>query len=208
MTDQAQHEQDLGDAVADRELEREHDIERGYSETWEDLDEWMIGDDLPDRVEDHDAAERMVRSVARRRRQVARAEELAKVEHARIDQWLARERDRFSTDYFEQCLETYHAALLEQDPKAKTIHLPSGDLTARAGQPTVEVDDEVFLDWAKTYGESLLRTKVEPDRAQIKATLNLDPERGVAVDQAGEMVPGIRVWPAVVSFKVKTGGES
>lgn len=196
-----------GYTIEEDALECRAEDERDLAATWDDLDSHLIGEDLPDRLEDHDTAERMLRSVARRKRELARSEELARIQHERIDEWLAAERSRLATDYFEACLTDYHAALLDQDPKAKTIHLPSGDLTSRAGQPRWEIDDEPFLAWAEVYGPSLVRVKKEPDVPQIKAALQADPGRGVAVDQAGEIVPGVRVLAAETSFKVKVGEQ-
>ncbi|HEY1119713.1 MAG TPA: host-nuclease inhibitor Gam family protein [Acidimicrobiales bacterium] len=205
MSDQAQRDADIGDLIRDRELEAENAAERSYPDVWDDLDQHLIGQ-IPDRIEDHQGAERMVRSIARRRRQLARMEEVYKAEREHLDAWLARQRELLATTYFEECLAGYHQRLLEQDPKAKTIHLPSGDLTARAGQPTWEIDDEVFITWAQSCGaNSLLRMTVSPDRAAIKTALQVNLEHGVTVDQAGEIVPGIRVTPGETSFKVKTG---
>lgn len=178
------------------------------TEGFEDLDSFMIGDehDLPAQLEDHATAERMLRSVAWRKRELAMLEELAESQIEATREWIARERKRLETDYFERCLQDYMAALLAQNPKGpKSIKLPSGTLRARAGQVQWEIDAEAFLPWAQTYAESLIRTKPEPAVAEIKKAFEPDLDRGVVIDGAGEIVPGIRVLPAETTYKVEVG---
>lgn len=178
------------------------------AEGWESLDGFLIGDehDLPERLEDHATAERMLRSVAWRKRELAVLEDLAESQIEQTREWIALERKRLDTEYFERCLQGYMAALLEQHPNGpRSIKLPSGTLKARAGQPQWDIDPEAFLPWAQTYAESLIRTKPEPAVAEIKKAFKPDLERGVVVNQAGEIVPGIKVSPPVTTYKVEVG---
>lgn len=178
------------------------------TEGFEDLDSFLIGDEheLPERLEDHATAERMLRSVAWRKRDLAVLEEIAESQIQATRDWIAGERKRLSTEYFEHCLQDYMAVLLEQNPKGpRSIKLPSGTLKARAGQVQWEIDAEAFLPWAQTYAESLIRTKPEPAVSEIKKAFEPDLDRGVVVNQAGEIVPGIRVVAAVTTFKVEVG---
>lgn len=173
---------------------------RDLPEAWDDLDQHMIGDELPEVIEDHATAERMLRSIARRRRELEQSERLATAQIERVQEWLESERKRLSTDYFEDCLRTYHASLLAQDDRLKTISLPSGKLKARAGQPRWEISDE-FVTWAQEHAPELVRTKVEPDKAAIKKALAV--EDGHAISAAGQQVPGVVVEPAEISYRVE-----
>lgn len=175
--------------------------ERRLKDSWDDLDQHMIGDDLPEVIEDHATAERMVRSVARRRRELARSEALAEAQIERVREWLDAERHRLATDYFERCLTTYHASLLAQDDRLKTISLPSGRLKARQGQPAWDVDPDHFVAWAIGAIPDLVRVKYEPDKAAMKKLLSVEGPH--AVSAAGEVVPGVTIAPAEVSYRVE-----
>lgn len=180
-----------------------------FTDAFDDLEQHLIGDeadlDTP-AVGDLDAVERLLRGMAWRRRKIAQARELVDAMKARLDDWFAAQERRYDCSHHEQVLVAYHQARLADDPKAKTISFPSGTLSSRAGQPRWVIDDEAFLPWATTYATDLVRVRHEPDRDAIKRTLQVD-ERGVAVDGAGEIVPGVLVEPAEVSFKVKVGDE-
>jgi hypothetical protein len=67
-------------------------------------------------------------------------------------------------------------ARLDADPKfPKTVHVPSGTVTARKGSTVVEVDDEaMFVSWAAEHAPGLVRTPPpdpKPDKAAIKTAL-------------------------------------
>jgi hypothetical protein len=181
------------------------------AEVYEDLDLFMVGDETdlaePPALGDVEHVERLLRGLAWRQRKIQQARDLVEAEKQRLAEWLEEQEHRYDPSFHLQVLEGYHRARLADDPKAKTISLPSGTLTARAGQPRWEIDAEAFVPWAQTYAASLLRTKVEPAVAEIKKALQVDPDRGVAVDGTGEIVPGVHVEPAETRFTVKVGEE-
>lgn len=94
-----------------------------------------------------------------------------------------------------------HAALLDLNPKRKTIGLPNVTMRARAGQPRWEFDPDVFLGWARTWHPDLIRVKEEIDRAAAKKALKA--VEFSAVDDNGEIVPGIEVLEPETKFWVE-----
>jgi hypothetical protein len=173
-----------------------------------DLDEWLIGDedDLTDpNPGDLEHVERLLRGIAYREREIARARDFAQAVRDRVAEWLEQEEKRLSTDHHRLVLEGYHRARLAEDPRAKTITLPSGTLTARAGQARWSIDADYFVPWAQAHAPELVRTKVEPALSEAKRALTVD--NGNAVTQDGEVVPGVLVEPGETKFTVKAGDQ-
>ncbi len=158
---------------------------------------------LPDEVTDY-WAPILIRRLARRRRRMEDARTVADAEKARIDDWLKEQAHRYRTDELEQALAGFHAARLVDDPDAKTLRFPAGDLISRAGQAEWDFD-ESFLEWAERERPELLRRKVEIDRVAAKKAVTV--ALGVAFDEAGEVVPGVTVTPGATSFTVKCAVE-
>lgn len=180
-----------------------------------DLDEFLAGpepdfDTEPTAPVDMDQAERFLRHWRRLQADADRATEVANTQRARIDLWLSAELDRVGRQqrWFEQSLFGLHSAILRATPKAKTLHLPSGSLRARAQQPEWAYDDEeAFVAWAVEHRPELAPDPVppplparKPAKAEAKKRLTLaDPKArpgmsvGVIDPDSGEVVPGLHV---------------
>lgn len=174
----------------------------------DDLDQHLIGDEVdltPPQLGDIEHVDRLLRGVAWRRKRLADCRALVDAKRAELDEWLADQETKFSTEFHEDVLAQYHRARLADDPKAKTISLPSGTLVARAGQPRWSIDAEQFVPWATAHAPDLLRTKVEPALSEAKKALGVDGTN--AVDADGSVVPGVVVEPAQVNLSIKVGDE-
>jgi phage host-nuclease inhibitor protein Gam len=179
------------------------------TDAWDDLDDFMSGVEglvvEPDAM-DQTLAERMVRRVLRLRRQFDADAEVARAQHEQVDAWLARQQAKLdqSTEYLLRCLQQYHEARLAEDPKAKTIHLPSGSLVARKAPDRWEFDTDQFVTWAQERGlDDLLRVKVEPDKPVVKQKLVTAADGRVIDMDTGEFVPGVEIHPGEVGYSVK-----
>ena len=163
-----------------------------------DLDEFMADlGPLEDAVVDPLLAERMVRRVVRLRRQLDTDADVAKAEQARIADWYTTraEATEKATEYLVACLRGYHETRLADDPKAKSIHLPSGTLKARRSPDRVEVDVTVFL--AAEPGAEWVRVKTEPDKPVILQH----------VKQTGELPAGVTLVPGEVRYTIEPGDQ-
>jgi phage host-nuclease inhibitor protein Gam len=164
------------------------------------------------RVRDKASAEWALRKVAHRRKVLAEEEALYEAERHKLDAWIEERRERAEKDtqYLCDLLEEFHRAQLAEDPKAKTISLPSGKLTARKAPDKWEFD-EGFLAWARTAAPELIRTKEEPDRQAAKRLLIArhasDGGAGIAVTPDGELVQGLAILPGDLAFKVEVAGD-
>lgn len=171
-------------------------------------------------VRDLAHADQVLRRLARVRRNLARAEDLYETQVAQLRQYIDAERHRAgqAEERLTWLLESFHRAVLAEDPKAKTVRLPSGELVARKAPDRWDFDDEAFLAWAADHHPEFVRTKVEVDKPTVKKALvggvvDRDADNGGGLIVArpghvisadGEVVPGVEVTPGEVRFTAKT----
>lgn len=167
------------------------------AESWDDLDDDLAFSSLgevPDGADlDGSLADRMLRRVLRERRAVAADEAVAQSQIDQVNAWLERRRAAHDTSYLEACLRQYHEARLAADPKAKTIHLPSGQLVARKNPDRVTVEDATAFFAEQGDDPALVRVKYEPDKPSILRH----------VKQTGHVPAGVTFVPGEVGFSVK-----
>lgn len=184
------------------------------AESYDDLQDHLIAAaepaSSPDgfRVHDESSAEWALRVVAKHRRRLAAHEDVAKATIEHTNEWLDGQRKRYldSTEHLLGLLESYHRQVLDENPKARTLQLPSGTLKARKAPDVVDVTDvDAFVAWAEAGHDELLRIKTDPDKPKIRSLLGHDETDGVLVDPAtGERVPGLAWVVGEVAFKVET----
>lgn len=204
---------DQQEALADERDAQEHD---GWtaSELHADLERHITArvDDERFTVDSMEKADWAVRKIARERRRLAEARELAKAERSRIDEWEAEQTQRCetATAFFEDLLQNYHRRLLDDDPKAKTVRLPSGELVARKLPDSLICDGgDDTIEWTEQHEPDAVVVRKTVDRSKMKRRLgvgsNERPEGFEAIDPAtGEVVPGFWFQVGAVSFKVRT----
>ena len=148
-----------------------------------------------------------MRKLAHIRKKQAEIQSIADKEIMRIQYWAEDQKKGLEDDarYFEGLLMAYHQSVYADDPKAKTIKLPHGELTARKQQDDWRIMDEVFIQAAKELGlMNLIRVKEEPNKTELKKALWFDPETGKVIDpETGAVVDGVTVIPGGVKFSVK-----
>jgi len=108
-------------------------------------------------------------------------------------------------NYFESLVSQYHAKQLESDPKAKTLSTPYGKSKSRATkeQPK-QVDKDALLSHVKEAGMTEF-IKEEVKWGDLKKSLHIHEVDGesVVIDGNGQVVPGVGIDPAAISFKVE-----
>lgn len=163
-------------------------------------------------IDSLDKANWAVRRIAVATGRLAESEGFARRERERLELWLEGERQRAerSTAFLAGLLRRYHESRLAEDPKAKTIRLPAGELVCRKASDAWDIDDAEFIAWAEANRrEDLLRRKdPEVDRNAVKKALMpaIEPaptDPVVVFDENGEVVPGVRVVGGEPTFKVK-----
>ena len=162
------------------------------------------------RVDDDGSASWALRRLAEAEAELASREAVAAAEIATVERWLEDaskqpERDR---EFFSALLVDYMARRHEADPKTKTISLPAGKLTARAGSTKlVVVDPELFFEFADAVSDSdrpvYVREKVEPNLADLKKCLAAADDGTVVDTETGEPVPGLALVAGATSYSAK-----
>lgn len=149
-----------------------------------------------------------VRKIAQHRAVLAESEALYDTERARLDAWRADQQARCADacEFLGGLLRRFHEDRLVDDPKAKTIRLPAGDLVARKAPDRIDVDLDAFVPWAQATGrDDLLRVKVEPDKPAIRQAVGDVMEDGRVVHgDTGEFMPGVTWIDGDVRFSVNT----
>lgn len=159
----------------------------GVRDSFDELDAALAGpepdwDSEPEAPPDAEQADRMLVRLRMLRRE--RDADLAAAE-TRISQivaWQAEREGRYDAQerWLVEALERYHRAVLALDPRSLTIHLPSGTLPSRMGQPQWEVDGEAVLRWlipetAREKIDALRRLYVTEAHAVLFNEVGVEP---------------------------------
>lgn len=126
--------------------------------------------------------------------QMAENSEVASRKRQIIDRWLEQANSLLTrqAEFFKALLLEYHGEVLRADPKKRTVTLPDGTLKARKAQPDWVIDDEpALLEFLKRNAVTLVRTKYEVAKGDMKQAFTPNIEAGHAVDADGEIVPGL-----------------
>ncbi len=166
-------------------------------------------------IADLDLASWVARKAHRLHRKLDEVTRVANDQISRISGWRQTETARMTADlaFFEGRLKAFHAQVLAEDPKAKTVKLPDGtELSSLAGKLVVEaVDLPAFIEWceANELTDALLRyPDPEPQKLEIAnrfKTKAIDGAVGAhpAATEDGETVPGIQIVRKERTFSVK-----
>jgi hypothetical protein len=153
-------------------------------------------------IADLDRADRALRKLARIQAAMAEVDRLYEARLMELDAWREDARQRYgrAASWLNMQLRAFHEARVAEDPKAKTIRLPAGELRSRQGRPRWEViDEDRLVDWATVNGHhDVLRLVV--DKSALKSTFEASPSAGRAFTADGEAVPGIVVHAAERSY--------
>lgn len=148
-------------------------------------------------VNDDAKADWAMRKLASLRRKQTDNKAIYDREVLRVAEWLEKvntdlERD---AEWFESNLKPY--ALTERYNGRKSVVLPHGTIKTTAGRPKIEIENELeFLAWAETSQPELIRIKKEIDKKVLNTLLT---DSGDVISTQGEIVPSVRVIPAVTS---------
>lgn len=194
-----------------------------HLDAYADLDAYVVAD-LPDFDEaqepptaiDLPDIERRLRRIRVLTDTLTELEQVAADDKARIDAWL-EERGaivRREIDWWSTSVENWHRAHVRSGG-AKTVSLPSGQMSLKKGQQRVE---PLTKTPSELVPDDLVRTKREWDRQAVKAATAPGPiaegvtapegyEARWAVDANGERVPDVvRLVPTADTFAVKVAG--
>ena len=175
----------------------------------DDLDAYLADevnyDEAPEPAPDADTAERSLHTLRWLRDQMRDVHDLADRRIQLINSWAVAQLDVLQSrvDWHEAALRGWHQAVLADDPKRKTIHLPSGTLRARAGRDRIDIEDEdAFVEFARLSATQLLRVRYDADKKAIAALSVKDD--GTIVTDDGEVLPGVTKRTGETSYTIDT----
>jgi hypothetical protein len=133
--------------------------------------------------------------------------QLAQKEKDRIEWWERSELSNVtqSLDFFQALISEYHASVLEENPKAKTLSTPYGKTKARKSKEAAEkVNEDVILQHVIESGmDDYLKTSLKwGDFKKELKIVEISGEK-VIVDGNGQLVPGVTVKPENITFSVE-----
>lgn len=147
------------------------------------------------KVHAYDAQLREIKSVANSERQ-------------RIDSWEQRESKGIneSIQFFHNLIADYHAKVLAEDPKKKTLSTPYGKSksTTSKTQPD-KADESLLLKFVEDNELPFVKVEKSLKWADLKKTLQIVEKDGkqIVIDENGQEVPGVTVKPQTTTFKVE-----
>ncbi len=128
---------------------------------------------------------------------------LAKAEKERIEHWEATEKASLNNDiqFFESLINEYHAEVLKEDPKAKTLSTPYGKSKSRTSKAQPDKANEATI--LKYIEENEMTEYIKPTLkwADFKKSLTIAGDK--IVDENGQIVPGVAVMPETITYKVE-----
>ncbi len=100
----------------------------------------------------------------------------------------------------------YHAKVLAEDPKKKTLSTPYGKSksTTSKAQPD-KVDESQLLQFVEENELPFVETVKKLKWGDLKKTLQVVEKDGeqIVIDENGQEVPGVTVKPQTTTFKVE-----
>ena len=130
------------------------------------------------------------------------------MERIRVWQEQASKGLERQAEFFTGLLEEYHRYRLREDPRAKTITTPYGEMHLRKQQPQWEYHEEQLMTYLKANRPDLVKEKITylPDKASLKKYSNVVGNQVVDI-LTGEVIPGVAVYDRAEAFSVKVEVE-
>lgn len=164
----------------------------------------------PFRVDTDSKATWAMRKYAEAQAEVAATIAIAEAEIERIQQWASHAvtGPTATMAYMEAQLSMYALAVrAETDGKRKSISTPYGKVATRAATEKWQIDDEAFIEWAKTNQPDWVETKMVRaiDVPTLRKALAAEEitEGVVAITPEGDIVPGIVIVKGDPTAKVE-----
>ncbi len=155
-------------------------------------DDWQERRDEQWRVRDLGSADWCMRKVAQLDHEKDAIDHAAAEQIETIKAWWQTELDRLAHQraHWEWLLAQWHLEKLGEDPKAKTIRLPHGVLSARKQPDNIDIADPDAVIALFAADSEYVRVKRELNRSAIKD----------AVLKNGEILPGVSIVPGEITY--------
>ncbi len=151
-------------------------------------------------------AEWALGKISTAKKELARLEELAKVQIDEINQRLEAARTRQANEIHrmeELLLEYFNSVPHHKTKTQETYRLLSGVLRLKTSRPTAKRDDDQLTTWLADRGMfNFLKIKPSVKWADLSKKVDLSTGQPVFVD-TGEIIEGVEVIPPSTTFSVE-----
>lgn len=152
-------------------------------------------------------ADSALHKIQRLNRGIEWARKLAEQQKQKIDAWLEQQiANRQEAIASQENLLRLYAEDRLKNSKRKSVSLPSGKFGFRKGQPKIEHQDDVLLQYAKEANQKYVKVKESLDWSGLKKSCVIDHDK--MIDENGEVLPGITIHPAEQTFYVSVKEEN
>lgn len=169
--------------------------------------ETIPADDQVWRIDDERGAEWALRKLARAEAHLDEIHLQAEEWTRRITEWAADVKAGPERDaaFFRAHLEWWARRRRDEDPDAKSVRLPSGEVSTRETRAAVEIaDPAAVLAWARDRYPDLVRVREDVQVSTLRGAVAISDDGHVRTsNEAGDEVPGVAVRPASISVSVK-----
>src|SRR5690625_961543 len=156
-------------------------------------------------IDSDDKADWALRKIKEAENEIEKVEYFAESQVRQIENWKAKETDKHheSIDYFQSLLAEYLHNKRKEDPKLKSITLPTGNVGFRKRQPKWVYNDEVLLESLESENmNDLIRVKKELNKKAIKKEFKV-VDGNVINPETGQVIEGIQIVEQGESLNVR-----
>lgn len=150
------------------------------------------------------------RKLAANNAELSEKEAFAKAELEKITSWINAERAKteHANGFFEHLVTEYHASVLAEDHKKKSLSTPNGKIQSTTRKPAIVKPEKDSLPQLVEYAEQnefadFVEVKKELKWTEFKKELTLTDDLKV-VDSNGQVVPYIPISEGGTTFKITT----
>ncbi|MGF9909525.1 host-nuclease inhibitor Gam family protein [Brevibacillus porteri] len=161
------------------------------------------------KITDLDSLNWTLRKIAALGVQLAKKNEFATKEKARIEKWLLSESKSIqqSKEFLESLIAVFVQEQRSKDPKWKSESTPYGKVSLRKMPAKWEYDEELALETVRSAGvDKFIRTKTELDKATLKKNVVVREDGQVFDPETGLIIAGVMVsdQPDILKVEITT----
>lgn len=156
-------------------------------------------------IDSEEKADWALRKIKEAENEIDKAEYFAETQIRQIENWRIKQTDKHyeSIEYFQSLLAEYLQNKRKEDPKLKSITLPTGNVGFSKRQPKWVYNDEVVLKTLESENlNDLIRVEKKLDKRSIKKAFEVAGDK-VVNPETGQVIEGIEVQEQGESLNVR-----
>src|SRR5690625_2727835 len=146
-------------------------------------------------IDSDDKADWALRKIKEAENEIEKVEYFAESQVRQVENWKEKETDKHheSIDYFQSLLAEYLQNKRKEDPKLKSITLPTGNVGFRKRQPKWVYNDNVLLKALESENmNDLIRIEKKLDKRSSRKAFKVADNKAIN-PETGEVIEGIQI---------------